>query len=211
MNAVIGSGRSTVGAAGGRVGEILWPQLFRDAPHVRSAAYGLAGLVLELSIGMAFDTYYWSDSNWTRHPLGWPLAVWMTPSIWLMSGALAGAFTARRGSVPRRLLSGLAWTVSVITSLGLLLVLVVSGADLCETIPPTVPAYLEPALMVPVCLAASLAIGSLAAAGAWAVTRHRIHRVALYAVWLATAGASVFLLLAPILAASPTCSPVVGG
>ncbi|MCX4764528.1 hypothetical protein OG562_26910 [Streptomyces sp. NBC_01275] len=213
MDTVTGRRRpgSEVGGRDARGGEVLWPVSFRDAPQARSTAYGLAGLVLEFSVAVAFGRYYWADSNWPRSPLGWFLAAWTAPSVLLMCGALAGTLTARRNSVFRRSLSALAWTASVLTSLSLPLLLAASSADLCETNPPPTPAYLEPALMVPVCLAASLALGSLAGFGAWTVTRRRIPHIALYAVWLVSAAVAVFLLLAPILTASPTCSPITNG
>ncbi|MFJ1673094.1 hypothetical protein ACIOK4_43420 [Streptomyces bottropensis] len=160
---------------------------------------------MELSVAIAFDNY-WADSYRRRPPLGWFWVVWTAPSVLLMCGALVAALAGRRNSVLRRSLSAVAWAVSVCTSLSLLLLLFASGADLCETIPPPLPVYLEPALVVPVCLAVSLAVGSLASAGTWAVTR--IQHVVLYSVWLASAGVAVFLLLGPILTASPTCSPV---
>ncbi|GAQ66793.1 hypothetical protein [Streptomyces scabiei] len=198
------------GGRDGRLANALWPPSFPDAPHARSAAYGLAGLVLELFVAVAFDSY-WADSYRPRPPLRWLWVAGTAPSILLMCAALLGALITGRKSLLRRSLSALAWTVAAFTSFSLPLLLFASGADLCETIPPPVPVYLDPVLMVPVCLAASLAVGSLASAGAWAVTRRRMHDVGLYAVWIASAGVAVLLLLGPILAASPTCSPMRGG
>ncbi|MFI7503348.1 hypothetical protein ACIBVL_33735 [Streptomyces sp. NPDC049687] len=209
MRTTIGSSRPG-GGRDDRLADALWPPSFPDTPHARSAAYGLAGLVLELSVAVAFDSY-WADSYRRRPPLRWFWVEWTAPSVLLMCGALVGALTIRRKSVLRRSLSAVAWTVSVCTSFSLPLLLFAFSADLCETIRPPVPLYLEPVLMVPVCLAASLVIGSLTSAGAWAVTRRRIHHLGLYAVWLASAGVAVLLLLGPILAASPTCSPMRGG
>ncbi|MFM9595087.1 hypothetical protein ACKI1J_35260 [Streptomyces scabiei] len=198
------------GGLDGRLAHALWPPSFPNTPHARSAAYGLVGLVMELSVAVAFDNY-WADSHRPRPPLGRLWVAGTAPSILLMCGALAGALIMGRKSVLRRSLSALAWAVSACTGFSLLLLLFASGADLCETVPPPVPLYLDPVLMVPVCLAASLAVASLVSVGAWAATRRRMHHVGLYAVWIASAGAAVLLLLGPILAASPTCSPMRGG
>jgi hypothetical protein len=62
--------------------------------------------------------------------------------------------------------------------------------------------------MVPVCLAAALGIGSLISRAAWVITHSRIRHVTLHAIWLVTVGATLFLLLAPVLSNSPTCAPL---
>ncbi|WP_339134427.1 hypothetical protein WJM95_32945 [Streptomyces sp. f51] len=64
-------------------------------------------------------------------------------------------------------------------------------------------------MMVPACLVAAPALGAAAAGAASALGRHRMGSMAHYAVWIATATVSVFLLPTPILRASPTCRPVV--
>lgn len=190
--------------------EVLWPPSFASSPGARSPAYGLAALVVELAVAAAFDTFYWADSNWSRPGvMGWVIAVMALP-ILLMCGTLASAVTGQRSRsrVLQQGLAALAWVVSAVASLLLLLIVWGSSADLCEMTAPPVPAYLDPVLMVPVCLAAALGIGSLISRAAWVITHSRIRHVTLYAIWLMSVAAALVLLLAPVLSNSPTCAPL---
>ncbi|MGW0964708.1 hypothetical protein [Streptomyces sp. NPDC002516] len=191
----------------------LWPVLRMPRGAARTAAYGLAWLLLEAAVMEAFDLFYWSDGNAPRHPTGLLVPALLALPALLMTAALASAVrldaSDRRRPIRSRVLSTLAWTAAGASSLMTLLMLVMGAADLCEMTAPAVPAHLEPALMVPACLVAALALGAAAGSAASALSRHRMGAVAHYAVWIATAAVSVFLLLAPILRASPTCRPVV--
>ncbi|MCT9010346.1 hypothetical protein [Streptomyces rhizosphaerihabitans] len=191
----------------------LWPVLRVPRGAARTAAYGLAWLLLEAAVTEAFDLFYWSDSNAPRHTTGLLVPILLTVPALLMTAALASAVrldtSDRRWHMLGRALSTLAWTAAVTASLMALVTLVIGAADLCEMTAPPVPAHLEPALMVPACLVAALALGAAVGSAASALSRHRMGTMARYAVWIATAAVSVFLLLAPILRASPTCRPVV--
>ncbi|MFF3446678.1 hypothetical protein ACFYXJ_05990 [Streptomyces sp. NPDC002667] len=193
--------------------EALWPVLRMPRGAARTAAHGLAWLLLEAAVMEAFDLFYWSDSNAHRHPTGLLVPILLTVPALLMTAALASAVRldtpARPWRMRGRVLSTLAWTAAGAASLMALLMLVMGAADLCEMTAPPVPAHLEPALMVPACLVAALALGAAAGSAASALSQRRMGTVAHYAVWIATAAVSVFLLLAPILRASPTCRPVI--
>ncbi|MFD8733662.1 hypothetical protein ACFV06_01965 [Streptomyces sp. NPDC059618] len=190
----------------------LWPVL--GLPRAaRAAAHGLAWLLLEAAVMEAFDHFYRSDSNAPRHSTGLLVPALLTVPVLLMAAALGsavrpGALEGRRRLLGR-VVSALAWATAVAASVMALVVLFIGAADLCEMTAPPVPARLDPALMVPACLAAALALGAAAGGVASALSRHRMGAVARYAVWIVTAAVGVFLLLAPVLRASPTCRPVV--
>lgn len=103
--------------------------------------------------------------------------------------------------MPYPVLVAVAWTTSVLATLFLLLLTALADdGDSCTAEAPEHPLSGN---VVPLCTVASLAAWTV-----WALSRGRARPVVLYAVWLATAAATVVLTLAPLLHAAQTCGPV---
>src|SRR5690349_5468270 len=123
--------------------DALWPASFQTQPRARGAASGLAVLVVVCVVAVATDRHYWSDSQSGRTPT-WLFLYLMVVPILLMGAALACALVAR---VPRAVYYGattLAWLAAVLAVPLELLLLYVSGADMCETPPPPIQVYQNP-------------------------------------------------------------------
>lgn len=126
----------------------LWPVLRVPRGAARTAAHGLAWLLLEAAVTEAFDLFYWSDSNAPRHPTGLLVPILLTVPALLMTAALASALrldtSDRRRRLLGRVLGTLAWTAAVAASLTTLLMLVIGAADLCEMTAPLSQPALSP-------------------------------------------------------------------
>ena len=198
--------RSQRRGADSRLWHILWPAAFPDASRARVPAHALAVLVVLTSVCMSFSLFYWADDPQVGHGVG-VAAVFMPVPVLLMYAALVGALRDRRDK-GYALLVAVAWAVSVlIAPLTMLFTWLSNDNDYCTA---TVPVHPLAQSVVPLCLVAALAAGSLAAWTAWVLSRRQARPVVLYAVWLATIAATIVLALAVPLHTAQTCGRIGG-
>lgn len=101
-----------------------------------------------------------------------------------------------------------AWALSaLIAPFTILFTWLSNDNDYCTV---NVPIHPLARSVVPLCLVAALAAGSLVAWIAWVLSHRRMRPVVLYAVWLAAVAAAIVLVLAVPLHAAQTCGRIGG-
>jgi len=185
---------------------ILWPAAFPDASRARVPAHALAVLVVVTSVCTSFSLFFWADDPQVDHGAG-VAAVFMPVPVLLMYAVLVGALRNRRDK-GYALLVAVAWAVSALmVPLTMLFTWLSNDNDYCTANEPIHPLA---AGVVPMCLVAALAAGSLVACIVWVLSHRRARPVVLYAVWLATVAATIVLALAVPLHAAQTCGRIGG-
>jgi hypothetical protein len=198
--------RSEHRLADGRLRHILWPAAFPDASGARVPAHALAVLVVVTSVCTSFSLFYWADDPQVVHGVG-VAAVFMPVPVLLMYAALVGALRGRRDK-RYALLVAVAWAMSALVApLTMLFTWLSNNNDYCTANDPIHPLA---GTAVPLVLVAALAVGSLTAWSAWALSRRQARPVVLYAVWLAAVAATIVLALALPLHAAQTCGRIGG-
>lgn len=187
--------------ADSRLRHIFWPAAFPDMSRARVPAHALAVLVVITSVCTSFSLFYWADDPQVVHGVG-VAAVFMPAPVLLMYAALVGALRGRRDK-GYALLVAAAWAVSALTApLTMLFTWLSNDNDYCTANTPLHPLA---GSVIPLCLVAALAAGSLVAWTTWVLSRRRARPVMLYAVWLATVAATIVLALAVPLHTAQTC------
>ena len=131
----------------------------------------------------------------------------MPAPVLLMYAALVGALRGRRDKA-YALLVAVAWALSALLApLTILGTWLSNDNDYCTA---NVPIHPVARSVVPLCLVAALAAGSLVAWIAWVLSHRRARPMVLYAVWLATVAAAIMLALAVPLHTAQTCGRIGG-